>query len=159
MLGLSIGQSGFRLHPSANIDEMEGKAYSPGEMEALGRAAAEQLGPGAVVALIGGLGAGKTHWSKGFAAGLGVEREVTSPTFGLVHEYPYAGGVMFHLDFYRLESASEVLGLGWDECLDEVGAVVVEWADKFPEMMPPHTVWLEVLHLPDGGRQVRRMER
>ncbi|RZK27651.1 MAG: tRNA (adenosine(37)-N6)-threonylcarbamoyltransferase complex ATPase subunit type 1 TsaE, partial [Hymenobacter sp.] len=62
---------------------MEGKANSPAEMEALGRAAAERISPGDVFALVGGLGAGKTHWTKGFAAALGATGDVTSPTFSL----------------------------------------------------------------------------
>lgn len=125
----------------------------------LGRAAAAQLGAGAVVALVGGLGAGKTHWTKGLVVGLGSAAEVTSPTFGLVHEYPCEGTVVFHLDFYRLDSADELVALGWDEYLDAGGVIIAEWADKFPEMMPPETVWLEFSIGTDGARSVRKAAR
>jgi tRNA threonylcarbamoyladenosine biosynthesis protein TsaE len=121
---------------------MHGSAKTPDEMEALGGAAALEAYPGIVIGLIGGLGVGKTHWTKGFVAGLGSPAEVTSPTFGLVHEY--AGGRLpvFHLDFYRLNDGDELVALGWDEYLETGGVIVAEWADKFPELMPPDTRWL-----------------
>lgn len=137
---------------------MHGSAKTPDEMEALGRAAALEVKPGAVIGLVGGLGAGKTHWTKGFVAGLGSLAEVTSPTFGLVHEY--AGGRLpvFHLDFYRLNSGDELIALGWDEYLDSGGVVIAEWADKFPELMPEDTHWLVFLIGENDTRAVRERE-
>ncbi len=132
---------------------MFGKASSPAEMEQLGRSAAEVATAGAVFALTGGLGAGKTHWTKGFAAALGAGGDVTSPTFSLVHEYP-ADLRIFHFDFYRLDSAEDLVALGWDEYLEAGGVVVAEWADKFPELIPPDAVWLAFSVDPDGGRTV-----
>ena len=116
-------------------------------MEDLGRAAADWVRPGSVIALCGGLGAGKTHWVKGLVAGLGSPAEVTSPTFGLVHEYSGATMPVFHLDFYRLESSRELIALGWDELLD---------ADKFPELLPVPTIWLGISIEADGSRIVRK---
>lgn len=136
---------------------MEGRPDSPAAMEALGRAAAERAGPGSVFALTGGLGAGKTHWTKGFTAGLGAAEDVTSPTFSLVHEYRGGSVPVFHFDFYRLSSAEELVDLGWDEYLDEGGIVVAEWADKFPELIPADAVWLAFSVTPDGGREVKRV--
>jgi tRNA threonylcarbamoyladenosine biosynthesis protein TsaE len=75
---------------------MQGRAETPDAMQQLGRTAAAEAGPGTVIALVGGLGAGKTHWTKGFVAGLGSAAEVTSPTFGLVHEYPGGKMPVFH---------------------------------------------------------------
>lgn len=123
-------------------------------MESLGRSAAATARAGSVIALVGGLGAGKTHWSKGFVKGIGSEAEVTSPTFGLVHEYSGGRLPVFHFDFYRLDSASELVALGWDEYLEQGGVVIAEWGDKFPELLPPDTVWLEFTIDPDGGRTV-----
>lgn len=137
---------------------MHGKAASPAQMEALGRAAAAQLSPGDVFGLIGGLGAGKTHWTKGFVAALGCDAEVTSPTFSLVHEYPAKELPVFHFDFYRLDSPDELLALGWDEYLESGGVIVAEWADKFPELLPPGTTWLRFSVDPDGGRTVELLE-
>jgi tRNA threonylcarbamoyladenosine biosynthesis protein TsaE len=134
---------------------MQGHADSPAAMEDLGRAAAATVRAGTVIALVGNLGAGKTHWTKGFAAALGSLEDVTSPTFGLVHEYHGGRLPIFHLDFYRLESAAELIALGWDEYLDQDGVIIAEWGDKFPEVLPPDTIWLHFTIEPDGSRTVR----
>lgn len=118
---------------------------------------AESLQAGDVVALCGQLGAGKTQATKGIVAGLGSQADVTSPTFTLVHEYTDGRLPVFHFDFYRMEQSGEVLTLGWDEILDEPGVVIVEWADLFPELLPPHTRWFQFTLQPDGAREV--MER
>jgi tRNA threonylcarbamoyladenosine biosynthesis protein TsaE len=124
-------------------------------MEQLGRAAAATLHAGSVIALVGGLGAGKTLWTKGLVAALGSPAEVTSPTFGLVHEYPGGRMPVFHLDFYRLETPAELLALGWDEYLEANGVVVAEWADKFPDLLPRETTWRIFTIEADGSRTVR----
>lgn len=124
-------------------------------MENLGRAAAASVTTGAVIALVGDLGAGKTHWTKGFVDGLGLSTAVTSPTFGLVHEYSGGRLPVFHFDFYRLNSSAELIALGWDEYLDQNGVIIAEWGDKFPELLPPDTIWLHFTIEPDGSRMVR----
>ena len=135
---------------------MQGHAESAEAMENLGREASALVKAGSVIALVGGLGAGKTHWTKGFVAGVGSTAEVTSPTFGLVHEYSGGRLPVFHLDFYRLESAAELIALGWDEYLEQDGVVVAEWGDKFPELLPLDTIWLHITTGPDGSRIIRR---
>ncbi len=137
------------------MNGMEHHVESPDAMEELGRLYADWVVPGSVVALVGGLGTGKTHWTKGLVAGLGSAAEVTSPTFGLVHEYPGGRIPVVHLDFYRLESAEELIALGWDEYLESGAVVVAEWGDKFPALLPPDTQWLEFSIAEDGGRTVR----
>lgn len=109
---------------------------------------------GDVIALRGNLGAGKTQITRGIVSGLGSTAEVTSPTFTLVHEYSGGRLPVFHFDFYRMESAAEVLSTGWDEILAEPGVVIVEWADLFPELMPSTTRWFHIEPLPDGQRRV-----
>jgi tRNA threonylcarbamoyladenosine biosynthesis protein TsaE len=133
---------------------MHGIAHTCDEMEALGRKAAQDAGPGTVIGLVGGLGAGKTHWTKGLVAGLGSDAEVTSPTFGLVHEYSGGRLTVFHLDFYRLETEQELLALGWDEYLEAGGVIVAEWADKFPEIMPETARWLVLSIQENGSRKI-----
>ncbi|WP_338288919.1 tRNA (adenosine(37)-N6)-threonylcarbamoyltransferase complex ATPase subunit type 1 TsaE [Luteolibacter sp. LG18] len=123
-------------------------------MAALGREAAARAVPGQVFALVGDLGAGKTHWTKGLADGLGFAGEVTSPTFSLAHEYRGGRLPVFHFDFYRIETADELFGMGWDEYLDEGGVIVAEWADKFPEVLPPDTRWYHFHLLADGSREI-----
>lgn len=124
-------------------------------MEELGRLAASGVRPGSVIALIGGLGAGKTHWTKGFVRGLGSAAEVTSPTFGLVHEYPGGRMPVFHWDFYRLENADELIALGWDEYIEAEGVIIAEWGDRFPELLPSGTTRLIFSIDGDGSRFVR----
>lgn len=120
---------------------------SPEAMIALGREIASSLRAGSVLALQGGLGAGKTHFTKGLAAGLGYSLEVTSPTFTLVHEYRGGRLPLYHFDFYRMDSEQEVLRIGWDEYLDEDAVVVVEWPDKFPSLIPDGSKWLVFEHV------------
>jgi tRNA threonylcarbamoyladenosine biosynthesis protein TsaE len=109
----------------------------------------------AVIALVGDLGAGKTQVSKGIVAGLNSQAAVSSPTFAIVNEYPDGRLPVFHFDFYRLDSADEVLRLGWDDYLDEPSVVIVEWADRFPELLPAETRWFHLDHAPEGGRTLR----
>ena len=107
-----------------------------------GRAAGTELQAGDVIALVGELGSGKTHFTKGLAAGLGCKTDITSPTFSLVHEHRGSDLLVFHFDFYRIESTGEIISLGWDDYLDAGGICVIEWADKFPGLLPPKTQWL-----------------
>lgn len=113
----------------------------PEETAALGRRLAAAAAPGEVWALTGTLGAGKTHFVQGVAAGLGGGGAVTSPTFTLVNEYQGGRLPLYHFDFYRLESADEALALDLDEYLDGDGLTVIEWGDKFPALLPERTRW------------------
>ena len=129
---------------------------SPEETVALGHRLAAGARPGDVWALAGDLGAGKTHFVQGVCAALGVLAAATSPTFALVHEYTGGRLPVFHFDFYRLENAAEALALGWEEYVDEGGGLtLVEWADKFPSLLPPGTRWLR-FGIGEGDR--RRIE-
>ncbi len=121
---------------------------------AWGSQLAPSLSAGDVIALCGNLGAGKTQITRGIVAGMESKAAVTSPTFTLVHEYVDGRLPVFHFDFYRMESASEVIGIGWDEFLTESGIIIVEWADMFPDLMPPNTRWFHIETLPDGSRHV-----
>ncbi len=125
---------------------------TPEAMHAHGREFAAKTTDGTVIALVGNLGAGKTHWTQGFVAGLGCDAAVTSPTFGLVHEYDGGRLPVFHFDFHRIDSIDELLAMGWDDYLDREGVVIVEWADKFPELVPDSAVWIRIEPSPDGGR-------
>lgn len=118
----------------------------------LGEKLGAEAHAGAVIALCGGLGSGKTHLSKGITAGLGSAAEVTSPTFTLVHEYRGGRLPVFHFDFYRMAAPEEVLALGWDEYLEAGGVCIVEWADLFPMLLPDHTAWWRLEADESGNR-------
>jgi tRNA threonylcarbamoyladenosine biosynthesis protein TsaE len=108
-----------------------------GATAAFGRRLGSLLFPGAVVALVGELGAGKTHLARAIAEGLGVPdgRVVTSPTFVLVQEYEGRLPV-YHFDAYRLRSEGEFADLGADEYFQAGGVCLVEWADRVPGALP-----------------------
>jgi len=104
---------------------------------ALGERLAREFPAGAVVLLIGGLGAGKTTLAKGIITGLGaaVPEEVSSPTFTLIHEYG-EGPLVYHIDLYRLDEAREVASLGLDDIFESGAIVLIEWGERFPALMP-----------------------
>ena len=104
------------------------------ETEALGRAFAALLQPGDVIAYRGDLGAGKTAFTRGLAAGLGVQNRVTSPTYTIVNEYPGGRLSLFHFDLYRLSSEEELCDIGWEDYLDRGGVCAVEWSENAPEL-------------------------
>jgi tRNA threonylcarbamoyladenosine biosynthesis protein TsaE len=130
-------------------------SHSPAETFNHGRTLAESLRPGDVIALCGDLGAGKTHFVKGLAAELGCDPDaVTSPTFTLINEYTGGRLPLFHFDLYRLESEDELLRVGLDDYLESNGIVAIEWADKFPALLPRGTRWLHFGHTEDGRRTI-----
>ncbi len=119
-----------------------------------GRELGATLGEGDVIALCGTLGAGKTHATKGIVAAIGSAADVTSPTFTVVHEYLDGRVPVFHFDFYRAETEADIVSVGWDEFFDEDGVMVVEWADRFPHLLPGTARWFWFDVLPEGGRTV-----
>ena len=115
---------------------------SADETIAAGRSYARSACQGDVFALIGDLGAGKTQFVKGFVAGLGSSVEVTSPTFVLVHEYEDGRLPVYHFDFYRLDSSEAVLQLGFDDYVFGEGVSLIEWADRYSDLIPKEAKWL-----------------
>jgi tRNA threonylcarbamoyladenosine biosynthesis protein TsaE len=115
---------------------------NPSETEKAGREFASDLPAGSIVALTGPLGAGKTRFVKGVVAGIGAPEEVTSPTFTLIHEYTGGRIPVYHFDFFRIEDRQSAERLGLDEYFFGDGICVVEWADKFPELIPPGARWI-----------------
>ena len=124
------------------------------EMIELGRSLARQWPRTGVVLLVGNLGAGKTTLAKGIVEGLGVERaeNVSSPTFPLIHEYGDPVEV-YHVDLYRLETAKEVASLGLDEIFARPALVLIEWGERFLDVMPESRIEVRITPVP-LGRQV-----
>ncbi len=109
---------------------------SPAETEAIGRQLAQRIDVGAVLALKGELGSGKTLFVKGLVAGLGSSADVTSPTFTIAHEYRGGRLPVYHFDFFRLEDSQSLARLGLDDYFFGDGLSVIEWPDRFPEFIP-----------------------
>ena len=131
---------------------------SPEGTAAAGAECARGAKKGDVFALTGDLGAGKTQFVKGFVAELGTSDQVTSPTFTLVHEYSSGRLPVYHFDFYRLETADEVARLGFDEYLFGDGVCIIEWADRFPELLPEGTRWISLDVQSESARAIRGLE-
>jgi tRNA threonylcarbamoyladenosine biosynthesis protein TsaE len=112
------------------------------ETTALGRQYASKAQAGDVFALSGDLGAGKTQFVKGLVAGLGSNAPVTSPTFTILHEYEGGRLPAYHFDFYRLETREAALRLGLDDYFFGQGVAMVEWADRFPDLIPDGAQWI-----------------
>ena len=123
------------------------------ETEALGARLAEQLGPGAVVAFTGDLGAGKTAFTRGLARGLGIPDRVTSPTFTIVNEYEGGRLPLFHFDMYRLASSDELFDIGWEDYLARGGVCAVEWSENVSEALEEDAVRVDLRR---GGTENQR---
>ena len=112
---------------------------SPRETEALGARLARRLNSGRVVAMFGGLGMGKTAFVRGMAAGRGLDAEVSSPTFALVHEY---GGQppLVHFDMYRVTGWDDLYSTGFFDYMDAGCLLAVEWSENVEAALPPDAI-------------------
>ena len=126
---------------------------------ALGAAVGRLLRPGDVVALRGDLGAGKTRFVRGVAAGLGHNpAHVNSPTYVLMHEYTdaaHSAPPLIHIDAYRLDGAGDLESLGWDVALEDSAVVVIEWAERIEEALPAHALHITIEHIGEQERRIR----
>ncbi len=122
---------------------MEYLSHSPEETERIGETLAHRLSGGAVLALRGGLGMGKTAFTRGLARGLGYTGRVTSPTFTIVNEYE-GKTPLFHFDMYRLGGEDELFDIGWDDYLTRGGVCVVEWSERIERALPPETLTVSI---------------
>jgi tRNA threonylcarbamoyladenosine biosynthesis protein TsaE len=133
---------------------------SPGETRALAAALATVARPGDVVLLVGDLGAGKTTFAQGFAAGLGVTGPVTSPTFTLVRSYPVPPGsradtgagirTLLHADMYRLDHRRDIAELGLGEQVEDEAVLLVEWGDVAAPVLGGDSLTVELHDRGDG---------
>ena len=108
---------------------------SPEQTELLGKKLAELLRPGDVIAYYGDLGAGKTAFTRGLAAGLGIREAATSPTYTIVNEYLSGRMPLFHFDMYRLSSSEELFDIGWEDYLARGGVCAVEWSENVADAL------------------------
>ena len=127
----------------------------PEETYELGRKMGREAEPGQIVCLSGDLGVGKTVFTQGFAAGLGIEGPVNSPTFTILQQYEDGRLPLYHFDLYRLEDPDELEDIGYFETIDGDGASFVEWGEKFPSALPYGYLEIAVTVDADGNRTVR----
>ena len=128
------------------------RTASEDETIALGERLAGELPRRGVVLLIGNLGAGKTTLAKGIVRGRGAAEadEVSSPTFTLIHEY----GSVYHVDLYRLEDARDVSTLGLEELFERNALVLIEWGERFPQLLPGARTEIRIRRTGDETREI-----
>ena len=126
------------------------------ETWALARQLAAELKPGDVVCLEGELGAGKTTFTQGLAAALGVIGRVTSPTFCLVQEHRGSGAFLVHMDLYRLHGEEDVVAIGWEDYLADGAIMVVEWPERAGSLIPESARHIVFTHM--DGEEHRMIE-
>ena len=132
---------------------MEIITHSERETEAAGAALAAKLPDGAVVAMYGELGSGKTAFVRGMARGMGIGCRVSSPTFTIVNEYE-GERTLIHFDMYRLGSADELWGIGWDDYLDRGAVCAVEWSENVQDAFTGNEVTVRFEKLGADGRRI-----
>ena len=131
-------------------------SHNPSETQALGEVWGREAQSGWVIGLCGQLGAGKTQLVTGLARGLGSPARVHSPTFALVNVYTGGRLALFHLDLYRLDTLEQIVAAGLEEYLRPAGVTVVEWADKWPDVVQSLKClrWVQIETLGENERRI-----
>lgn len=134
------------------------ETHSPEETWVLAAGLADELDPGTVIALHGDLGAGKTCFIQGYAAALGIDEPITSPTYTLIGEYE--GRLpLHHIDLYRLSGPEEALGLGLEEYFDANGITAIEWAERAEGLLPSDMLHIQIKADAETGTRTFRIFR
>lgn len=124
------------------------------ETESFGRALAEELKAGDVLALIGDLGTGKTALTRYIAKGFGIDERITSPTFTIVKEYTDGRLPLYHFDVYRVSEADELFNIGIEEYFFGSGVCIVEWADMILDILPENAKFIYLEYGKNEGERV-----
>ena len=128
-------------------------SHSEAETEDVGAMLARDLPDGTVVALYGGLGAGKTAFVRGMARGLGLDARVSSPTFTIVNEY-LGARTLCHFDMYRLDSSDELFDIGWEDYLRRGAVCAVEWSERVEDAFEGDEVRVRIEKVSDTERKI-----
>lgn len=133
------------------------ETFSVEESFELGRSMGEKAEAGDIYCLCGDLGTGKTVFAKGFAAGLGIQEPVSSPTFTIVQEY-YEGRLpLYHFDVYRIDEPWDMYEIGFDEYLFGDGVCLIEWAERVEELLPEVSLRISIEKEAAKGMDYRRI--
>jgi tRNA threonylcarbamoyladenosine biosynthesis protein TsaE len=123
----------------------------------LGKELGSRVKAGDIICLTGDLGAGKTHFSKGIALGLGIEEHITSPTFTIVNEYESGRLKLYHFDVYRVNDPDEISAIGFDEYIFDKGVSIIEWSNYIEELIPSEYLSINITKLPMEGENFRKI--
>lgn len=127
---------------------------SPTDTENIGKALGEKINSGVVIAFKGGLGMGKTCFTRGLAKGLGSSDTVTSPTFALINEYLSGRLPLYHFDMYRISGWEDLYSTGFFDYIAEGGVLACEWSENIENALPDNTVFVEFTRIDDLTREI-----
>ncbi len=127
---------------------------SPEETEKIGENLGNQINEGCVIAYRGGLGMGKTCFTRGLAKGLGSNDTVTSPTFALINEYPSGRIPLYHFDMYRVSGWEDLYSTGFFDYIDEGGVIAAEWSENIESALPDNTIYVTINKVNDSAREI-----
>lgn len=121
----------------------------------LGKKTAQELSKGSVVAFIGGLGMGKTAFTTGLALGLGIDADVSSPTFAICNTYIGSENTLYHYDMYRVDGWDDLYSTGFFDFLETDAYIAVEWSENIYGALPDDSTIVEITKLSDNSRQFK----
>ncbi len=127
---------------------------SPEETENIGESLGKKIEEGVVIAFRGGLGMGKTCFTRGLARGLGSEDYVTSPTFALINEYLSGRLPLYHFDMYRISGWEDLYSTGFFDYMAEGGVLACEWSENIESALPDNTIFVEFSRIDDTTREI-----
>lgn len=130
---------------------------SPQETFALGRWLGKAARPGQIYTLVGDLGVGKTVFTQGVAAGLGISEPISSPTFTIIQEYESGRLPFYHFDVYRIGDVEEMEEIGYDDYFFGKGICLIEWANLIEELLPPDLISVRIEKDLEQGFDYRRI--
>ena len=133
------------------------ETLKPEETYELGKKMGEEAVPGQIICLNGDLGVGKTVFTQGFAAGLGIEGPVNSPTFTIVQQYEEGRLPLYHFDVYRIGDISEMDEIGYEDCFFGDGVCLIEWSGLIEEILPEHVTKVAIEKNLEHGFDYRRI--
>lgn len=128
--------------------------HSPYETEAVGEKLSKALIGGEVIAFKGGLGAGKTCFTRGLARGLGFTGTVTSPTFALINEYLGGRLPLYHFDMYRVSGWEDLYSTGFFDYIESGGVIAAEWSENIEAALPEDTIFVEITKADENSRKI-----
>lgn len=135
------------------------ESHSAADTFAYGKALGEKAAPGEVYTLVGDLGVGKTVFTQGFAAGLGITEPVSSPTFTILQSYEEGRLPLHHFDVYRIGDVSEMEEIGCEDCFYGDGVCLIEWADLIAEILPKDCIRISIEKDLTKGFDYRRISK
>lgn len=125
----------------------------------IGRRLAEELPSGSIVAYLGGMGMGKTAFTRGIAEGLGIDADVSSPTFAICNSYTGGGNTLHHFDMYRVDGWDDLYSTGFFDFLDTGAYIAVEWSENIFNALPDDAVIVEISKTGENSRQIKIYEK